>query len=658
MDSTFLQEQQAGKDERQTQVDMMDFTLTYDGVTQTVEDPRGWDELVISLERDKSTHGVFYSFLETELGFIGQGRKFLRNALNLEGIDAQVMLEIKEDGSILYDGLVDFSTYTDDGTFFEVSIEESSFRQMLKARFKDKVQVPDSYQSAIELHSRVLELETVFEATTWIQISGGEAPHLDLAKVKDEMLLYSPVKYDPLGSDEYTAPSLRCQETEQEGYWKITVEFYKVRHDAEGYINFHILDFDGGSSNDNQDFNIYTYDEPGTTDILVPYIRWELDSVYIKKNWNIIVSTGSLTSFQLARITVRHSYPVESSVNRFFQIGDAMKGVCEQIFGQAGMFTSEALGTGGDFQWYGLMSGFMVRNFPAVDKPFQTSLKELFEGASAIFCLGLGIDNGKVVVERMRHFYDKYTTALTLDYVSIKEEVAEERYWNNVKVGYQKYYEEDEPNANDPICGELEYTTQLLAIENELDIRSKFLADQYMLEVTRRKRYENEDTSPYKHDKETFIVHYYKGEDDGFYSVAGHPDGRLVDKVLSPETLYNFSIIPWENLRRWLDFIKSAYLNRSKNIRLISHEGNIEMREDLLVKTKTDQPMSPYNAIFQPVRYTVESPMNRSQLSQVVAGKYGVVRFSESNQDHKEGFIEKVKFDAGKGMATLQLIGL
>ncbi|MEH0154804.1 hypothetical protein V6R21_11735 [Limibacter armeniacum] len=622
---------------------MMDFTLTYDGVTQTVEDPRGWDELVISLERDKSTHGVFYSFLETELGFIGQGRKFLRNALNSEGIDAQVMLEIKEDGSILYDGLVDFSDYNDDGTFLEVSVEESGVRQMLKARFKDKVQIPESYAKDIELHSREIMLTTQFNCS-----------ELDVNNVSP---LYGFAKLSIVSREfetqqEDLAPTfIFCMDEADEGEWifKFRITDMVCRNSARMSILYY---GDGASPTDTfpvfEDISNQTISEfKQDVSLTMEYSKYVLISVTEVTNWS---------EFEL---TVQQSNTTESpSIGKVISIHDAMEGVCDQIFEQVGKFTSTALGTAGSYEGYGLLSGFMVRNFPLADKPFQTSLKDLYEGAAAVFCLGLGLDGDKVVVEKMRHFYDKYTTALTLDYVSVKEEVIAERYWSNVKVGYQKYYEEDIANANNPICGELEYTTQLLAIENELELRSKFVADQYMLEVTRRKPYADTTTSSSKHDKETFIVHYYQGGDGKFYSVAGHPDGRLVDKVLSPETLYNFSIIPWENLRRWLDFIKSAYLNRSKNIRLISHEGNIEMREDLLVKTKTDQPMFPYNAIFQPVRYTVESPMNRSQLSQVVAGKYGVVRFSESNQDHKEGFIEKVKFDAGKGMATLQLIGL
>jgi len=117
------------------------FTLTYDATTTEVEDPIGWDGLVLAMERDKDSAGVFFEFVENKLSFIGEGYDILKTAYETDGVDAEVvcLIEVNPTG-LSWEAIterelvISFKGCVYNDRTFSCTIREGGTWQKLKAR--------------------------------------------------------------------------------------------------------------------------------------------------------------------------------------------------------------------------------------------------------------------------------------------------------------------------------------------------------------------------------------------------------------------------------------------------------------------------------------------------------------------------------------------
>lgn len=116
---------------------MFRFTLSFNGTSTEVEEPRGFSEFESQIERDFKTHGLFYRFTKgtLKLGFAGPARTILLNAYESKGDDAEVTLTVDrryeswEAWTTIYTGSAIMSNRDIDLDFFNVDFEEAGFIQ-------------------------------------------------------------------------------------------------------------------------------------------------------------------------------------------------------------------------------------------------------------------------------------------------------------------------------------------------------------------------------------------------------------------------------------------------------------------------------------------------------------------------------------------------
>ena len=160
-------------------------------------------------------------------------------------------------------------------------------------------------------------------------------------------------------------------------------------------------------------------------------------------------------------------------------------------------------------------------------------MSQLFDGLSAIFCLGLGIETIKgverVVIESLRYFFDDNVVLDLSDRLnesSIGKEVDPTRHYSEIESGYNSFEYLTTSNLEEFNC-KTTWSTIISALDNKLDIVSKLRADTNGINVLRSKTGTNEDA---KGQDDFFIIDsirdasapYWKARtDEGFDTIEG-----------------------------------------------------------------------------------------------------------------------------------------
>ena len=127
------------------------FTLTHGSTVEILpEDPAGWGDMEILLERDRQYHGVYAEYT-TKLSFRcpDQGYVFLKAAYDSDGYAAEVTLQIEIDPCITgeyedfasYKVLMDTVRFVDDQV--NVNMERPGDRQLIQSRWGMKTDLHD-----------------------------------------------------------------------------------------------------------------------------------------------------------------------------------------------------------------------------------------------------------------------------------------------------------------------------------------------------------------------------------------------------------------------------------------------------------------------------------------------------------------------------------
>ena len=131
-----------------------DYTYDINGVDTVIDEPIGWDGIHMRLKRDKTWHG-FFDFIDdslTSLRYHGNAYTILKNAYELKGIEANVLLKIEYKCSEtdafeeLYKGRFMFVSYAEfcgKDCAVEVGLESSTCIMKLRNRYDQKVNLDD-----------------------------------------------------------------------------------------------------------------------------------------------------------------------------------------------------------------------------------------------------------------------------------------------------------------------------------------------------------------------------------------------------------------------------------------------------------------------------------------------------------------------------------
>lgn len=218
-----------------------------------------------------------------------------------------------------------------------------------------------------------------------------------------------------------------------------------------------------------------------------------------------------------------------------------------------------------------ILNGFAARRFNNADHPLQIAFQEQMQALDAIFCIGMGYEAGLIRVEQRDYFYNDQEILELGDIGDYSEEVAKELVFNSINIGYQKYLEASNAQANggqqliDQFATEHQYATPIKANSMNYSKLSAFIASGDALEVTRRYQFSDTPQDSTTYDDDTFIIALERsGLDAMFFAPERDDSFTTVTGILDPSTAYNLRHTVHRNLlnhAKWLNgglFYKSG----------------------------------------------------------------------------------------------------
>lgn len=324
----------------------------------------------------------------------------------------------------------------------------------------------------------------------------------------------------------------------------------------------------------------------------------------------------------------------------------------------------------------GITNGFQLRGFPVfsqispfqLGRPIHASFRELLDTFSAIDGIGVGIrvinNREYVVVEPVDYFYQA-VEIMKLNYVSgenpdegIAKDVDQEHYYNELEIGYKKWTSTDKQiNSLDEFNTIHRYSLPFDQVRRKLSLVSPYIASGYQIEQTRRDFYNITKTKDNENDNENFVVQLRR--DGGVFATAKDEDFDSIEKVISPESIYNANLSVKRCMARNGRLIRAA-LDKYKEeyIRLNQAEGNYGM-----VSKRTDeatpidegayvQVKTLAKPLWLPELYRFKAALTIDQVSAMTSNPYGYVSFSETATNHKKCFILDAERDAKTRLTT------
>lgn len=229
-----------------------------------------------------------------------------------------------------------------------------------------------------------------------------------------------------------------------------------------------------------------------------------------------------------------------------------------------------------------ILNGFAARKFNKSIKPLQVSFQEQMQSLDAIFCLGMGYEGGNIRIEQRDYFYNDQEIIELGDIGDYNEDVAKDLTFNIIDIGYQKYLEASNAQANggslliDQFATQHQYATPIRSNDTKYIKLSSFLASGDALENTRRYQFATTPQDSTTYDDDTFIVSLVR--DGAEFSTEKDEAFTTVTGILSPLTAYNLRHTPKRNLLNHAKWINGG----------LYYKGGGELIKNTFVKQNGD----------------------------------------------------------------------
>lgn len=522
-----------------------------------VDDPIGFDGVQIRLTRGEE-HGVNYEFSDGEINLqfdIGYGKEVIDEIFKVKGPDARIDFEFYdlENNQSLYRGRLNLADaeFRDSGIL--CPIERANFDHLFRTRYETKVNLFDSVsldgnnvgslqQENIQVYGKAQTQK--YEATKPLTTDS----FFNQAAIKEDNVFFTP-GFPNVVTDEFSGdinpPALQfwnnspvgskayLYQAVEGGLFKIDVQVEsrlitetqifsnydstiwglyleivtesgdstKIRIGEEiterklskQSVQFITASFVGNNTVIlNRNDEVYLYHEIRLTEDFAKNFAYKMDEY----GFNQIKITG----FTAAEATTSKAVMLFDALRQSLRL---TTNVGEPFFSEFFGFPDRGYSRMGGGANNILTLGRILRNFDL--PPLTASFKELYESLDAIFCLGLGIDGTQLRIEPREYFYQQSVTKTFTNVGNYRETVAKDLLWNEIKVGFKKYLEE-EINTLDSVHQEIEYLTPLRATKNKLQILSDIICDSYAIEETRRQQFEEEINDNWRYDDDLFLI--------------------------------------------------------------------------------------------------------------------------------------------------------
>ncbi len=651
--------------------------------TLAISEPVGWDNCSLSLVRNTRWHSLSFEYSNNKLRFYQKSYNFITTAYENEGIDSVVVIlvEIFDNETFtwqtIYEGLLrmkDLEIVRKKGNkYCECGLEQNDFA--VKFKNKEEIKVGDFAINNINLHSQIIpkidKVESVEGANQYIVESYGPdyfvlSPIL-FATIEDAGIinpLDNPNEKNAL-DDSFqhffnlkaaTKYKLKVKTQASCYYFKYsdpTVAKFVVKTAQTISTTINLLSnttfpvlADSDPARRNIIFNVDLELEFTTTNEEKLFIYFLLENY--QAGQSRVFWTFALTDF--IEITEMSVAPASTADLHF--VDDVFKKLVETNSEVPNSYYSEFFGrTANGYSGNGpgartvLANGFEIRKL--LPNPLRLTFKETFDALNAIFNLGIGIENvagtKRIRIEKKEYFYKNGVSLHIPNVNNLRTTVADAYYFNQIKVGYEKY-ENDGLNGLDDFLSKREYANSVKSIKSSLEITSKFIASGYAIETTRRTPI---STKEWKYDNDTFVICV----NNMFTAAEKNENFQNLTDLVQGITAYNLRIAPNRNLLRWRNWISPSTLkNADKTLKFTAGDGNYKAKSSMINTTydasyfggnplqeNQNIVLNNGDALFVPEYYDFEAPLSWQELLEI-----------------KENPTLCISFDQGEGTPTLK----
>lgn len=419
-------------------------------------------------------------------------------------------------------------------------------------------------------------------------------------------------------------------------------------------------------------------------------------------------------TYTTAEVSIESNTLSESTTCKALPIHEAWSRICEGITDQLFAFKSQIFGrtdsqglsypTNGEGSRTAITDGYRIRGFEQVltgadvtegqtKKGIVTNLKDMFNSCKAVFGVGLGVEkhNGVDVVrvEDKTYFYSD-TRILKLDYVpNIEFEFLEDKAYSGVELGYKRWQPLSKNGLDETNTKATWEFPKIKSFDNKLSLLSEYVASSYAIESTRRKNviFQTSDDSSY--DDSIFLIALsleageYEGSEyepseyftNGLSIPERNENITVLSGLIDPDTAYNLRFNLFSNFDRLMNgFTNNLTKNQPQDIKYSYFEGNASMRfrynnstskagelngEVVENVQNTTLPASRHRRgtpIIVPEQYTFSYPVPFTEYLNILSNPYGFISFSESDTNHKHGYIKTLAYNLKSKIAEFTLI--
>ena len=263
----------------------------------------------------------------------------------------------------------------------------------------------------------------------------------------------------------------------------------------------------------------------------------------------------------------------EPSKSKFVFVHDLIDRLCAICSNQQGVFKSNYFGRtdigyqqNGFGAFVGASHGFWIRGFdklpvstedsPNLFKPLTTSLKDAIDSCSAVFNVGMGIEEinkkERIRLEHLGYFYNNNVTIRLPNQVKkLKRYESVKHYFSAVEVGYEMGGDYQEAQGLDEPNGKSNFTTIITKIKETYSKISKYRADSYGKEFARRKPKSLFDSLDTQYDQDIWLQDLKKGITSVYLERKWQDDFDVIPTgVFAPETATNLRFSPFNIMLR------------------------------------------------------------------------------------------------------------
>ena len=511
-----------------------------------IDEPIGWSEDDFEIERHKDYHGVFTK-LSNNLKFIGNAMEYIESSYVIGGLNANCSLSKREltdyNGDIRwvekYYAIADFNTKKIEDGVLSVQFTSNKLAELIRSHEGDEFEIERQTSiddeaigfmalNAVEIKGRaIVEVAEADISATGMKLVTDPYYGLDI------VTLTPFTRFKNQGPERHGQVSVLShwsEDTSADNLIYVNAPFEDMNRvvTLDYDINFTVFNCNSGVQMfiNLFEYNDVTaiYEEIERTTLLTKSIgvdgysgintefnikgTWKRELTHKQgieigfflgnKDAEIHFKTGKRSFY---KIDEKSSFTSSVKLTCSF-VHDVAQRLMRIITGKEDVFYSKYFGReelgykeDGFGGLIGLISGWWVREFVPLDEKYKSmtfSLKSFMDSLRAEFNIGIGIEstlfNERLRFEDLKYFYQsEVVVKFPYPVTNVTSEVDPSLFFSGLHFGYTEGGDYENSNGLDEPNVETEWVTPIRKSENKYEKKSKIRADEYAMELTRRK---------------------------------------------------------------------------------------------------------------------------------------------------------------------------